>query len=123
MKRNPAQFDHYHWKWQTGRSREIFSDLIKRAEKAQNDSEKDVRLSKQLCISCHYILGRIGGAAMTQQPCACCLEGQWYGSTVTDELCLDCAKKHNLCKRCGGDIDMRQGRRKWPEPRAKEQQE
>jgi hypothetical protein len=120
MDRKPAPFDKGHWAWQTNRSHDMFVDLIERAEKAKNDTDREARLIKQLCISCHYIRGRIGGAAMTTQPCACCLKPEMYGSTATDELCLSCADKHNLCKRCGGDIDMKRGRRKWPEPRAKE---
>ena len=38
-----------------------------------------------------------------------------YSSTNTDRLCMDCAKKHHLCKHCGGDISMRARRKDWPE--------
>lgn len=117
MERKAAPFDRAHWAWQTNRSRDLFVDLIDRANKAQGDTEQAQRLEKQQCISCFYIRDRIGGAAMTTQPCACCLVPEMYASTATDELCLPCANTSKLCKRCGGDIDMKVGRRNWPETR------
>lgn len=79
----------------------------------QEDLEKEQRLQKWLCAGCHYF-PRMGGAAMTQRPCACCGVDQLYGSTATDLLCTECASKHQLCKRCGSDIGLNGRRRKWP---------
>lgn len=90
-------------------------ETLKRVTALQNDSEQEQRLRAHFCKSCFYVLSAIGGAAMTTQPCACCGKDQLYGSTYTDALCLDCAKEHTLCKHCGGDLDMRERRRKWPE--------
>ena len=84
----------------------------------QTDPRKAERLKAQECIACFY-RGRIGGATMTERPCGVCDKVQGYGSTATDALCLECAKQHDLCKHCGGDINMRV-RRKWPEVSRKE---
>lgn len=51
---------------------------------------------------------------MTTQPCMCCYKPVMYGSTATDALCMDCAREHDLCKRCGGDIELRTRRKDWP---------
>lgn len=84
-----------------------------------NDPDKIDRLRKHECIACYYtskIGGRIGGAACTSKPCMSCGKNEMYGSTNTDELCLECAQKHSLCKHCGGDHAMRVRRKEWPKP-------
>lgn len=92
-------------------------DLVKRAEKVANDTEKEARLNAQLCKACHYF-ERIGGQAFTMRPCMSCGSEEKYSSTVTDVLCKSCAKEGDLCKRCGGDLEMRVKRRIWPHPKA-----
>ena len=88
--------------------------VIAMAERMQDDSNREIRIRESLCRWCYYSRGRLGGAAMTEHPCSLCGTNQIYGSTATDELCLPCAKEHSLCKRCGGDREMRTLRRKWP---------
>lgn len=83
---------------------------LKLAEKLAHDGERKLRLEVQLCKACHYF-SKIGGAAITHRECAGCGQDQTYGSTATDVLCQSCASKYELCKQCGGDIDM-QSRRK-----------
>jgi hypothetical protein len=117
MERKPAPFDRVAWVGASSRSHSYLRDLLERARRAEQDVDRQARLAKGFCVSCHYVIGRIGGAAMTSQPCACCLAPQMYASTNTDALCLPCAKEHSLCKHCGGDLDMRERRRNWPEPR------
>lgn len=88
--------------------------LIAQAEKIQSDPDKEARLSKCLCVVCFYRGARIGGAAITSQPCMACHEVQQYASTVTDKLCRPCGTKHRLCVRCGADIELKQ-RKVWPQ--------
>jgi ribosomal protein S27E len=89
------------------------ASVVELAEKMIKDPQKAGRLAAQECKACHYS-SRIGGCAMTTRPCMSCGEDQMYGSTNTDVLCLSCAKKHKLCKHCGGDLDIRTRRREWP---------
>jgi hypothetical protein len=99
---------------QTSLSARRVSDTIKLAARLQEDPDREKRLQQQLCIACHYF-HRIAGQAFTDQPCACCAKPQRFSSTATDDLCQPCAEKNKLCKRCSGDIDMRTGRRTWPD--------
>lgn len=87
------------------------------AENINTDANKSLRISQCECKACFYVKsagGRIGGAAMTTRACMSCAKETMYGSTNTDVLCLICATEHSLCKHCGGDLEMRSGRRKWP---------
>lgn len=84
------------------------------AEQISTDARKAERLKRQECKGCFYG-SRLGGAAITQRACMCCAQMQSYGSTATDVLCMPCAQKSELCKHCGGDIELRVRRRKWPQ--------
>lgn len=81
------------------------AETLKLAEKLVADPEREQRQAGSLCKACYYFT-QIGGAALTQRPCAACGENQHYGSTSTDNLCLPCALQRNLCKRCGGHTEM-----------------
>lgn len=99
----------------TENAADYVANTIARADAARNDSDRTARREKSLCPCCYYIeRSRAGGASITHQPCALCGADQSYGSTATDALCLPCAREHSLCKRCGGDLEMRPRRRKWP---------
>ena len=83
-------------------------ECVKHAIGYLTDHDKDKRAQSGLCKLCHYVhTARIGGCAMTYQPCGICGEDQLYSSTATDKLCLPCAKKHQLCKRCTADVCLR----------------
>lgn len=74
------------------------------------DPEKSKRHDAQQCPNCYYgdkIAGRIGGAAMTRTQCAFCETITMFGSTAVDILCDECARKADLCKTCGADIDLK----------------
>lgn len=83
------------------------------ARKVTEDSDKAARLERQECKGCFYS-SRMGGAAMTSRDCMCCDKSQLFGSTNTDVLCQPCAVAESLCKHCGGDLELRTQRRKWP---------
>ncbi len=98
----------------TERSKDRVKQFMDLAARITADSERSERKTKQECVACFYIVGRIGGAAITKRPCMSCGLDQMYGSTNTDVLCIECAHKHNLCKHCGGDVDMKVRRKNWP---------
>jgi hypothetical protein len=100
--------------WATNVAKRKVDGTIKLAAKMQNDSEKDARLKTYKCKGCFYYPS-IGGAALTVTNCKICGIKLMHSSTATDNLCLECAKKYKICKKCGGDIDMRTKRRKWPQ--------
>ncbi len=84
---------------------------IKLSEKLKTDPDKNTRKEKQQCQTCYYISGRIGGSAMTTVECGVCDDIMMFSNTCVDTVCPKCAKKHNLCVHCGGDIDMVQRRK------------
>jgi len=117
MQRKPRPFDRVEHVRSTSTSKRYFTDLIDKADRAERDTEKPQRIAAQRCKACWYVLrgGMLAGQAFTEQPCACCLLPQTYGSTNTDALCMACAQAHSMCKHCGGDLDMRTQRRSWPD--------
>lgn len=97
----------------TERAASRIADLMRLAEAIETDADMVARYAAHECKACHYF-SRIGGAAITHQPCMSCGKDQTYGSTNTDVLCLPCAQAGDLCKHCGGDISLRTRRRNWP---------
>ena len=97
----------------TSLSKRRVEAALKLAEQFREDPQKAERLTACLCIPCFYS-SSWGGAAITQEPCMCCGAVQMYGSTNTDALCMDCAQEAHLCKHCGGDVELRTGRKNWP---------
>jgi len=114
MKREPKKLDRYFFEYTTHAAKSTVDEAIQRAKAVENDTDKERRLKVHECCACFYLRSKIGGAAMTMQPCASCNVDQMYGSTCTDVLCLACAQKYSLCKHCGGDLGMRIGRRVYP---------
>jgi hypothetical protein len=70
------------------------------------DEEKKQRRASGLCRYCYYFdTQRIGGSAITTTNCIGCNKEITFGSTCTDELCLECALEKKLCKHCNGKLD------------------
>lgn len=113
MERRPLVMSKVNMIGWTERSKQFVREQVELAKRISDDTDKQRRLVEQNCKRCFYG-SRIGGAAMTTQPCMCCHTQVMYGSTATDALCMDCAKENDLCKRCGGDIELRTRRKDWP---------
>jgi len=85
---------------------------IEAASKAEQDSERKNRLKHKLCKYCYYLRGPIlAGAAFTATTCRICNMIMTFSSTHTDNICMNCAKKHKLCKQCLSDIDYKKRRK------------
>jgi hypothetical protein len=92
------------------------ADYLHRAQYLDVDAVQFDRWREQLCPICFYLPVRIAGQAMTERPCGICGRFVMYGNTATDVLCPECAQRHELCKRCGADIDLRHNRKLEPWP-------
>lgn len=58
------------------------------------------------CKYCTYINSdRIAGQAFTHAICKTCGKEMIFPSTDTDLYCVECAKKMNICKHCGSEMD------------------
>ena len=101
---------------QTHRAKDYCKHILERADNIRADPRKEDRLKKAECPVCYYVDSRIGGAAITSKPCQICGKGLTFGNTCVDYLCEDCAKKYGLCKHCGGDIEMKDRKKREPFP-------
>lgn len=78
----------------------------KRMEEYDLDSNKKHRIELCECKFCTYINNsRIAGSAFTESKCTSCGKNMIFPSTDTDDYCIDCAKKLNVCKHCGSIMD------------------
>lgn len=99
----------------TERSKEWMKEYKLRAYKFENDPDVALRRADQTCVYCYYS-PRYGGQAMTESKCVVCGDEICNANTNTDMVCLTCAALHELCRHCGGDIEMRVRRKRpWPE--------
>ena len=71
------------------------------------DNSRKHRLEEGLCKYCYYIMkgGTFAGQMITHANCRECRKEMVFPTTMTDALCLECAKKLNLCKHCGATMD------------------
>lgn len=115
MKQNPMVMNVPNMQRATARSRHLVDGHIRLAQAMANDERHVQRKAIHWCVACFYP-PTMSGQACTSRACMSCGVEKMYGNTATDVLCMDCATAHALCKHCGGDLQMREGRRKWPEP-------
>lgn len=101
----------------TWHSKDRYAAIIERAAKLLADPDKANRVKASECVVCFYG-SKIGGAAITSQPCGLCGEMMDFGSTCTDNFCLKCASEHSLCKHCGADVNLKTRRKDWPDASA-----
>lgn len=111
--RQPPTINRSFYEHRTSYARRYVADVLDMAETLTKDPRKSDRLEKQECKTCFYS-SRLGGAAITEQPCAGCGKHQSFPSTNTGVFCMDCASANDLCKHCGGDIKLRIRRKGWP---------
>lgn len=99
----------------TARAAALQRETIQRIARLEADESVEKREQQGLCRTCFYLrTPRLGSAAITQQPCGLCEDLQTYSSTATDILCLPCALEHALCKQCGADRNLNNGRHFHP---------
>jgi hypothetical protein len=87
------------------RNRRVKSTLTL-AESLLHDPEKERRLAEQRCILCYYTI-RISGQAFTAYKCGECSTEFMHHNTSVPKLCLECARKLNLCAECAAEIEFR----------------
>lgn len=86
-------------------------DYIAAGQQMDDDPEKLKRRREQLCRWCHYAASRIAGQAFTDRQCGICEKEMTFSTTDTDVVCPACATKHELCKHCGADQELRPQRK------------
>lgn len=120
MRQDAVPIDRAYVVRQTSDRNRQMKDFLKRAEALGSDSRAGERAEEGLCRVCFYLSARLGGAAMTTRACGMCGTDSVFGSTYTDALCRDCAELHKLCRHCGADLELDQGREEFAFPKAPE---
>src|ERR1700733_9788349 len=65
------------------------------------DSDKTKRLEEQYCIYDWYLKGtRIAMQAFWTVNCQICNSEMIFPNSNTNKICLDCAIRHDICRRC-----------------------
>ncbi len=79
------------------------------------DAEKVVRETRaQECKTCYYLTsGGMTTNVCVTFPCGICGEMTGWGNGRPPRLCHPCAVANTLCQECGGDLHMRERRRKF----------
>lgn len=111
MKQRKANIDKSHIEFKTNMAKGHADSVIEFANKILHDPDQQNRQLASMCPVCYYSESRIGGAAITTRECGICETEMTFGSTSTDELCCECAKRNKLCRQCGGDVDMKHRRK------------
>ena len=74
------------------------------------DSDRRRRTAKQVCIVCYYIKNH---ALIGDGGCKVCGKRTKWVDGYEPAVCKRCAKKHGLCRICGGDIKLDGKRREY----------
>lgn len=111
MKAHRQRIDSASIEWANETAKDRISYARKLVDAFDNDPNRDERLEHGECVIC-FGASRIGGAACTSRQCGLCDQIVRSGNTNVDVLCIDCAKRHGLCKHCGADIDLKNRRKR-----------
>ncbi len=109
--------DHQRVKEQTYRNVENGEIQVHRAAAYMIDSEREKRIAQRSCRYCfHFRGGEMSGQAFTNWACGVCGKENMHPNTGTPKVCAKCSCAHELCVRCGGDIEGRyKHKQKWAE--------
>ncbi|MBM5783156.1 MAG: hypothetical protein FJ368_07055 [Pelagibacterales bacterium] len=90
-------------------------DYIKKtlqlAKNLQEDPQKQERIKNCTCLVCWYRSGGMHTNSFVHTNCKSCNKDLQFVNSNTDEVCIDCAKEHKLCKHCGADIEYKERRK------------
>lgn len=80
--------------------------LRKKLNNYDLDKSQSKRKEECKCKYCTYIdIGNIVMDAFTSSKCKNCGKELTFANSDTDDYCLECAKKNNICKHCGSEMD------------------
>ena len=78
-------------------------------KKVLDDYEKDVdkerRIRRRECKTCHYLRNGVAGQALTSFECRLCKAGGTNPNTRVPKYCNKCSEKFDMCAKCGAEMD------------------
>lgn len=90
--------------WATRRTWFLVRDSIYHADRAKNDIDREWRLKEQTCLGCYYLTSGLAGSGFTEYTCGICNRSEQYHNTAVPKFCRPCAMQHEICRRCGADM-------------------
>jgi hypothetical protein len=91
---------------------DFVKQTLELAKNLQEDPQKQERVKNCECLVCWYRSGGMHTNAFVYTNCKSCNKDLQFANSNTDEVCIDCAKEHKLCKHCGADIEYKERRKK-----------
>lgn len=82
------------------------SDVIEKALRVSADIERPARLAARQCKGCFYQGATLATQAFTDWVCKLCPRTGQESTGDVPYLCQSCSESFDLCRKCGGDIDM-----------------
>lgn len=76
-----------------------------KAERYLIDSDVKGRRHKNICKKCYYLRNFDFINIPTKCNCVKCKEKMTFSDSDVNLICINCAKKENLCVKCGGEMD------------------
>jgi hypothetical protein len=90
---------------QTAMNKSKVKSAIKLAAQLVQDPQKTLRAKKNYCLVCWY-MPRIVMHAFTAVDCESCKAKVTFVNSFTDKFCMPCAREHQLCAHCGGEVEL-----------------
>lgn len=94
--------------FRTSQALQSIEDAQRRAARLLLDPTPDERKASQMCRLCYYSSGM---SVPGEYVCGVCAK-QVGSSGRSRSTCNACADAHDLCKVCGADRELREGRRR-----------
>lgn len=107
MKKTDIKYSDKYKKTRSDVNKFEYSKIESKVDNYNNDYDLFDRREEQVCKYCYYIILPfvVGLTTFVERNCLSCGKEMHFPSSVSDVLCIDCAKKHDACKHCGGEMD------------------
>lgn len=115
MKKQSKKYDRCRYEWETGFQQSVAERVHELSENIKNDPDREDRLSKNLCPVCFYRNGEMHMNAFYEKDCDICGFEMKFSTSCTGAVCMYCAGVHEICNRCGADVDLKVRKDKFKE--------
>ena len=92
------------------RKKERIKTILELADDLRSDPSKKERKEQNLCLICFYQSRGMHTNAFVTTDCKVCGKEMFFVNSDIDKIGLECAKKYQLCKHCGCDIEYKERR-------------
>lgn len=80
-------------------------EKIENVKRYETDPEKERRTKLQECKGCYYLKNAGAFQALTDYHCENCHQVNTHNDSRIPNYCKNCAKTHQVCRRCGSNMN------------------